>query len=82
MVLFAFLVASYNQAAEIRPEHVSRMSYPVWSYGRHGDPEKNRMIVEQVLKMTGDNVTEAARMLGVSRGTVRALRQRGSKASL
>ena len=74
VVVCAYLLARASGAAEIGPQHVSVSLAPAVRYQRHGDRQANRLAVEQSLKLTGGNVKAAARLLGVSRNTVNALR--------
>ena len=46
---------------------------PPLRYVRRGDREANRRTIKRALERTGGNVKAAARMLGVSRGTVNAM---------
>ena len=75
-VLSAYLMARYDERAEIDVEHLPAELVPAGQYRRHGDREANRVVVERVLQMTGGNVSKAAQLLGVSRTTVSGTRQR------
>jgi two-component system response regulator HydG len=72
-VVHAFLMARAAGAVEVGVAHLPAETCPVLRYVRRGDPEVNRRTVERALARTGGNVTEAARMLGVCRGTINAL---------
>jgi len=74
VILTAFLWARHQGAAKIEVEHLAGRLMPRLGYRRHGDPEKNRAVVVQALEVTGGNVNQAARLLGVARNTVRRTR--------
>jgi sigma-54 dependent transcriptional regulator, acetoin dehydrogenase operon transcriptional activator AcoR len=77
VVVWAYMMARAANVAEVGAEHLPETLSPPLRYKRWGDREANRRAVERALARTGGNVTEAARVLGVSRNTVDAL----SKAS-
>ncbi len=77
VVLCAYLFARDQGLAEIGVQHLPAELTPRLQYRRHGDPEKNRLVVERVLQITGGNVKKAAQRLGVSRTTVCAARRHG-----
>jgi DNA-binding NtrC family response regulator len=76
VVEYGYLMARAAGAEEIGVEHVPDGLAPVLRYQRRGDPLLNRVAVERALKMTGDNVKAAARLLGVSRTTLNSFRRR------
>jgi DNA-binding NtrC family response regulator len=78
IVLRAYLIARHRGACEIDVEHLPPQLTPRLQYRRHGDREANRTIVERTLRLSGGNVKRAARLLGVSRATINALRGGGS----
>jgi DNA-binding NtrC family response regulator len=76
IVLCAYLFAKDQGLAEIGVQHLPAGLTPRLEYKRHGGREENRMVVERVLQITGGNVKKAARLLGVSRNTLNAVRRR------
>ena len=74
VVLCAYLFARDQGLAEIGVQHLPAELTPRLEYKRRGDPEKNRLVVERVLQITGGNVKKAAQRLGVSRNTVTTVR--------
>jgi len=56
MVLCAYLFARDQGFAEIGVQHLPAELAPRLQYKRRGDREENRIVVEQVLKITGGNV--------------------------
>jgi DNA-binding NtrC family response regulator len=74
VVLCAYLFAKDQGLAEIGVQHLPAKLTPCLEYKRRGDREANRLVVERVLRVTGGNVKKAARLLGVSRNTVNAVR--------
>ncbi len=69
-IVHAFLMARAVGAAEVGVGHLPPEICPPLRYVRRGDPEVNRRTIERALARTGGNVKAAARLLGVSRGTV------------
>jgi DNA-binding NtrC family response regulator len=74
IVLCAYLFARDQGLAEIDVKHLPVELTPRLEYKRRGDREENRIVVERVLEITGGNVMKAARLLGVSRNTLNAVR--------
>jgi DNA-binding NtrC family response regulator len=74
VVEYGFLMARAAGADRIGREHLPRDLTAALRYERRGNREVNRRVVEQTLRITGGNVSEAARLLGTSRQTVAALR--------
>jgi len=74
IVLGASLIASARGAPEIDVEHLPVDTMPQLQYERHGPRVANRVIVEKALRITGGNLTKTARLLGISRNTVRTAR--------
>jgi len=72
IVLCAYLLARDQGLGEIDVQHLPGELTPRLQYKRHGDPEENRIVVARILRITGGNVRKAARLLGVSRNTVKA----------
>jgi len=75
IVLCAYLFARDQGLAEIGVQHLPAELTPRLHYRRHGDREANRVVVERTLRVTGGNVRQAARLLGVSRNTLNAVRR-------
>ncbi len=71
----AYLVARAAGAKEIGAEHMPEGLCPPLRYQRRGDREANRIAVERALRLTGGNVTAAAKLLWTSRTTVKAFRR-------
>src|SRR6266571_393091 len=69
-IVHAFLMARAAGAAEVDAVHLPAEVFPPLGYVRRGDPAVNRRTIERALARTGGNVKAAARMLGVSRGTM------------
>ncbi len=74
VVEYGFLMARTAGKSEIEAEHLPVELLTELQYERHGDPEQNRVVVENTLQMTGGNVKAAARLLGVSRNTLNSVR--------
>ena len=72
----AYLRARAAGAEQIGVEQLPDGLAPVLRYQRRGDPQLNRVAVERALKMTGENVKAAAKLLGVSRTTLNSFRRR------
>jgi DNA-binding NtrC family response regulator len=70
VVVYAYLMAAATGASEVRPADLPEGLCPHLRYERRGDPVANRRAIEQALERTSGNVKAAARVLGVSRGTV------------
>jgi len=76
IILSAFLWARYRGAARIEVDHLPKRVRQTLGYHRHGDPEANRIAVARALQLARGNVTEAARLLQVSRTTIMTARRR------
>ena len=74
VIQYGYLMARAARIAEIGTEHLPLELRCSLQYKRHGDPTANRIVVERVLKMTRGNATAAAKLLGVSRNTLNAIR--------
>ena len=74
IVLSSYLLARSRGASEIGVEHLPPELRLPFRFNRRGDRKTNRIVVEQVLRMTGGNVMKAAKLLGVTRNTVRGAR--------
>ncbi len=72
-IVHAFLMARAAGAVEVGPMHLPAEVCPVLRYDRRGDRAANRQVIERALARTDGNVKAAARLLGVSRGTVLAV---------
>jgi DNA-binding NtrC family response regulator len=72
IVLCAYVFARDQGSAEIGVQHLPGGLTPCLQYKRRGDRKENRIVVEQALKITGGSVMKAARLLGVSRNTIKA----------
>jgi len=75
IVLCAYLFARDQGSEEIDVQHLPAELTPRLQYKRRGDREENRIVVEKVLRITGGNVKKAARLLGVTRTTLNAVRR-------
>jgi len=75
VILSAFLWARHQGASKIEVAHLPNKLKRSFGYRRHGNPETNRVAVERALELTRGNVTEAARLLQVSRPTIMAARR-------
>jgi DNA-binding NtrC family response regulator len=73
VVVYAYLMGAATRASEVRPEDLPEGLCPQLQYQRRGDPVANRRAIERALERTSGNVKAAARVLGVSRGTVTAV---------
>jgi len=73
-VLHAYLVAAHRGAVKIGVEHFPAEMSQRLRYKRRGDRAENRVVLERALRMTGGNVTKAARLVGVSRNAFNAAR--------
>ena len=81
-VVYGFLMARAAGAAEVGATHLPAEVCPPLRYERRGDADANRRAIERALARTGGNVKRAARLLGVSRGTVTGmLRAGGARAA-
>jgi DNA-binding NtrC family response regulator len=81
-VVYGFLMARAAGAAEVGATHLPGEVCPPLRYERRGDADANRRAIERALARTGGNVKRAARLLGVSRGTVTGmLRAGGARAA-
>ncbi len=76
IILSAFLWARHQGAVRIEVDHLPEKVKQTLGYHRHGDPEANRIAVARALQLARGNVTEAARLLQVSRTTVMTARRR------
>lgn len=74
VVEYGFLVARAAGTETIGAEHLPKGVTTTLHYERRGNRDVNRQVVERTLRITGGNVSEAARLLGTSRHTVAALR--------
>ncbi len=74
VVEYGYLMARTAGRSEIRAEHLPAELLTELQYKRHGDPEQNRVVVENTLQMTGGNVKAAAKLLGISRNALNAFR--------
>lgn len=74
VVEYGYLMARTAGKSEIQAEDLPLDLVTEVQYKRHGDPEQNRVVVENTLQMTGGNVKAAARLLGVSRNTLNSAR--------
>jgi DNA-binding NtrC family response regulator len=72
VVEYAYLMARARGMEEIGAEHMPEGLSPPLRYQRHGDPAANRVVVGQALRRTSGNVTQAARLLGISRNALNA----------
>ncbi len=77
-VLHAYLMARREGTTRIEVGHLPAELTPRLQYKRRGNRDENRAVVERVLRVTGGNVKQAARLLGVSRNTLNAARARSS----
>ena len=75
VIEYAYLVARAAGGGEIRPEHLPQWLQSTLCYRRRGDREANRLVVERSLRVTGGNVSAAARLVGMSRTTFTRLRK-------
>jgi transcriptional regulator of acetoin/glycerol metabolism len=73
-VLHGYLMAKREGAARIDLTHLPADLTRRLQYKRRGNRDENRAVVERVLRVTGGNVKKAARLLGVSRNTLNAVR--------
>jgi DNA-binding NtrC family response regulator len=73
-VLYAYLMARREGTTRIDLAHLPVELTPRLQYKRRGNRDENRAVVERVLRVTGGNVKQAARLLGVSRNTLNAAR--------
>ena len=76
IILSAYLWARHQGAARIDVDHLPKKVRQSLGYHRHGDPEANRIAVARALQLARGNVTEAARLLQVSRTTIMTARRR------
>jgi DNA-binding NtrC family response regulator len=76
IILSAFLWARHQGAARIEVDHLPKKVRRTLGYHRHGDPEANRVAVARALQLARGKVTEAARLLQVSRTTIITARRR------
>ena len=74
VVEFGYLMAKAAGAEKIGVEHLPEGLVSTIRYQRHGSREANRLAVERALRITGDNVKAAAKLLDVSRNTLNAFR--------
>jgi len=77
-VLHAYLMARREGTTRIEVAHLPVELTPCLQYKRRGNRDENRAVVERVLRVTGGNVKQAARLLGVSRNTLNAVRAMSS----
>jgi len=77
-VLHAYLMARREGTTRIDLAHLPVELTPRLQYKRRGNRDENRAVVERVLRVTGGNIKQAARLLGVSRNTLNAVRARSS----
>lgn len=68
-----YLMARAAGAKEIGPEHLPEWLRPVLRYQRRGDREANRVAVDNALRRTRGNISQAAKLLGISRTFLNAL---------
>jgi DNA-binding NtrC family response regulator len=80
VVEYGYLMARAAGAREIGTEHMPAGVCPALRYRRRGDREANGVAVERALKLTGGNVSAAARLLGISRNAFNAMRARTGNA--
>jgi DNA-binding NtrC family response regulator len=73
VVQYGYLMARAAGAGEIGVEHVPEGLCPVLRYERRGDVVANGVAIERALRRTGGNVTQAAKLLGISRNRLSAL---------
>lgn len=74
VVEYGYLMARAAGAQSIDAEHLPKGIATTLRYQKHGDRESNRLLVERTLVITNGNVKAAARILGVSRNTLTAIR--------
>jgi DNA-binding NtrC family response regulator len=67
MILRAYLVARDAGAGQIDVEHLPSMLKTELRYRRRGQPEENRPVIELALSLARGNLTEAARLVDLSR---------------
>lgn len=68
-----YLMARGADAKEIGPEHFPEGLRPALRYQRRGDRKANRVAVESALRRTSGNISQAAKLLGISRTYLNAL---------
>lgn len=73
-VEYAYLMASAAGAGRISAEHLPEGILPTLRYQRWGNREANRKVVERALSITGGNVKAAAKLVGITRSTLNAIR--------
>jgi DNA-binding NtrC family response regulator len=77
-VLVGYLMARLDGSTRIDVTPLPAELTPRRQYKRRGNREENRAVVERVLRLTRGNVKKAARLLGVSRNTLNAVRAMSS----
>lgn len=76
IILSAYLWTRHQGAARIEVDHLPKKVRQTWNIIITGDPEPNRIAVARALQLARGNVTEAARLLQVSRTTIMTARRR------
>jgi DNA-binding NtrC family response regulator len=74
IVQCGYLIARHQGTDVIDTKHLPAELTSHLRYKRHGNPDENRVVVERALRITGGNVTAAAKLLGISRNTMIAFR--------
>ena len=73
-VEYAYLMAKASGAGIIGAEHLPHGIGSMRRYQRRGNREANRIVVERMLRITRGNVKAAAKLLDISRNTIRTFR--------